>query len=162
GVVIERGEQDFVARLQFASDGARKIEGDRRHVLTEDHFISRTVEKIGHGGASAGNNFSRAAAGQESAIGVGISLEELFLDSVHHLARDLRAGRTVEKRGGLAVDLKLERRELFAHPGNIEWFGSSFVERRCAHGRCYFRFGRIVSHRRARRKTGEAVTRDSI
>jgi len=57
GVVIERGEQDFVAGVQLAGDGAGERVGDGGHVLAEDHFVFFAVEEVGHGRAGVADDF---------------------------------------------------------------------------------------------------------
>src|SRR5262249_9291380 len=99
------GENNFVAGFKFAPDGARKAEGDSGHVLAEHHFLGSAVEKIGHCGAGGGNEFVGSTTGEESAVGVRVGFEKIFLNCIHDLTRDLRAGRAIEKSGGVAVNL---------------------------------------------------------
>src|SRR6185369_7921176 len=72
GVVIEVSEQNFVARPEFAAEGAAEGEGQSGHVGTEDHLIRVAGKEIRHGGAGAGNDSVGAAAGGIGAAGVGV------------------------------------------------------------------------------------------
>ena len=105
--MIERGDDDLVAGFQFAGDGSGERECDRGHVLAEDDFVCVAIEEIGHGGAGRGDSGVVAAAGFERAAGVGVGVEEIILDGVHHLFRDLRAGGAVEECSRVTVYLKL-------------------------------------------------------
>ncbi len=118
--MIERGEQNFVARLQFARNGARDGKGDRGHVLAKNHFVFFTVEKIGHGRAGIGDHLVIALAGEEGTAGVGVGAHQIPLNRVHHLRGDLRAGGAIEKRCRLAVNLRLQGRKLRTYPGDIK------------------------------------------
>lgn len=120
GVVIKRGDDDFISRFQIARDGARKRERDRRHVLAEDDFVFVAVKEVGHRGARGRDDRVVAAAGFEGTVGVGVSGEEIILHGLHDLLGDLRAGRAVEECGLVAVDLEIERGELLTHPRDIE------------------------------------------
>jgi hypothetical protein len=106
GVVVEGGDDDFVASFQLAADGASEREGDGGHVLAEDDFIGVAVEKIRHGGARGGDHGIVGAAGGEGPAGVGVGGEEIILYRVHDLLGDLRARGAIEERGGLAVHLQ--------------------------------------------------------
>ena len=75
GVMIERRDYHFIARFQFAADGARQRKGDGGHVLAKTDFLGRTVEKIGHGLARAGNHGVGAAAGGEGSASIGIVMQ---------------------------------------------------------------------------------------
>ena len=72
GVVIEAGEEDFVAGLEFAAKGARDGEGKRRHVGAEDDFVGAAVQEVGHGSAGFGDHRVSVAAGGVGSAGVGI------------------------------------------------------------------------------------------
>ena len=104
-VVIERGDYDFIACFEIASDRSRERESDRRHVLAEDDFVFVAVEEVGHCGARGGDHRVVAAAGFECAAGVGVGGEEIICDGVHDLLGDLGAGGAVKECGGVAVDL---------------------------------------------------------
>ena len=59
GVVVEAGDDDFVAGLQIAADGAGDGEGQRGHVRTEDDFVGAAVQEVGHGGCGLRRSWRR-------------------------------------------------------------------------------------------------------
>ncbi len=99
GVVIERGDDDFVAGLEITGNRSREREGDRGHVLAEDDFVFVAIEEVGHCGAGGGDHRVVAAAGFEGAASVGVGGEEIICDGVHDLLGNLRAGGAVEECG---------------------------------------------------------------
>ena len=101
-VMIQRGHNDFVARLQIASDGSRQREGDGGHVLAETHFVGIAIEKIGHGLPRAGNYGVVATAGGKCTAGIGIVVQQIFLNRVDNLSWHLGARRAIQKSGGCA------------------------------------------------------------
>jgi hypothetical protein len=135
GVVVERGDDNFVAVFQITSDGTSEPEGDRRHVLAEDDFVFAAAEEVGHRSARRRDHRVVAAAGFESAASVGVSGEEIICDGVHDLFGDLGAGGAVEECGGVAIDLEIERWELLTDPGDVECVcvGGGFVSGGGAH-----------------------------
>jgi hypothetical protein len=120
GVVIESGDDNFVAGLEITSDRSRECERDRRHVLAEDDFVFAAIEEVGHCGAGGGDHRVVAAAGFEGAASVGVGGEEIIRDGVHDLLGDLGAGGAVEESGLVAVDLEIEGWKLLADPGDVE------------------------------------------
>ena len=119
GVMVQCGDDDFVARVQLAADGSSQREGDGGHVLAETYFIGGAIEKIGHGLARAANHGVVAPTGGEGSAGVGVIVEQIILNSVDDLLGDLRACGAVKKSGGLAVDLSLQGRKLLADPDGV-------------------------------------------
>src|ERR1700680_3711792 len=91
GVMVERGDYNFVSGVHLATDGPGECEGDGGHVLAKTYFIGRAIEKIGHGLARAANHGVVAAAGGERSAGVGIIVEEIILNGVDDLLGNLRA-----------------------------------------------------------------------
>ena len=73
--------------------------------LAEHHFLGGTVEQIRHRGAGPGNRVVRATACEKRTVGIRIRFEEILLHGVHHLARNLSSGRSIEKRSLLPVHL---------------------------------------------------------
>ena len=126
--MIEVGEQNFVARTEFAADGAADGEGQRGHVGAEDHLILVAAKEIRHGGAGFGNDSVGAAAGGVSAAGVGVRVLQIIADGVDHPLRNLSAAGAVEKDRRLAGHGLGQRRELGAHPGEIEGGGFGLVQ----------------------------------
>ena len=105
--MIERGDDDFVAGFQFAANRPGERERDGGHVLAEDDLVLIAIEEISHRGAGRGDDGVCSSTGFERAAGVGVGVEEVILDGVHHLFRYLRAGRTVEECGWVTVYLEL-------------------------------------------------------
>jgi len=136
-IMVEGGQEDFVARAKLAADRAREGECNRGHVLAEDDLIGVTMKEIGHGRARAGDHLVGSTAGQEGATRVGVGVHQVALDGVHHLRGNLRSRGSVEKRGGLAVDLRLQGRKLGANPGDIQSALRASIDSRCAHGSCF-------------------------
>ena len=52
GVMIQLGDDDFVALLIVAAQRAGEMEGQRRHVRAESDLVRRSVQKIGEGGSA--------------------------------------------------------------------------------------------------------------
>ena len=132
--MIERGDNDFVAGLQIAANRPGERERDGGHVLAEDDFVAVAIEEVGHGGTSRSDRGVVAAAGFERATSVGVRVEEVILDGVHHLFRNLRASGAVEECGWVAIYLEFQRRELFSYPSAVERLAGGFVEGGSAHG----------------------------
>ena len=125
GVVVKARDHDFVARLEFAADGAGHRIGQRGHVLTEDDFIGAAVQEVGHGAARFGDHGVGVAAGGVGSARVGVVAAKIVGYGVDHALRDLRPARAVEKRGRVAVDSLRERRELGPDVGEVEGRGES-------------------------------------
>ena len=120
GVVIEEGDDDFVARPQFAPDRAAHRIRKRSHVEAEDDLIALTTKEVGHGGAGAGNDFVGAAAGEVRAAGVRIGVLQVIGDRVDYALRDLGSSRAVEICGWVAVHGFGKGRKLGTDGGQIE------------------------------------------
>src|SRR6266567_3793621 len=120
--MVEMSEQDFVSWPEFASNGAADRKRQRSHVRTEDDLVRITAEKVGHCRTGAGNHLVGVAAGVVRPAGVRVVGAEVAGNCINHFLRDLRSAGAVEKYGGTAVDFLLKRRELGAHPIQIEWF----------------------------------------
>ncbi len=123
GIVIETSDHDFVARLQFAANGAGNRIGQGGHVRTEGDFVGAAVQEVGHGGAGFGNHGVGVAAGRVGSAGVGVVASKIVGDGVNHALRNLRTARAVEECGGVAVDGLCERGELGADVGEVEGGG---------------------------------------
>jgi len=132
--MIERGDNDFVAGLQIAANGSGERKGNRGHILAEDDFVVVAIEEVSHGGAGRSDSGVVAAAGFERATSVGVGIEEVILDGVHHLFRNLRAGGAVEECSWVAIYLEFQRRELFSYPSAVGRLAGGFVEGGSAHG----------------------------
>ena len=72
GIVIEAGDEDFVAGAEVASNGAGHGVSERGHVGAEDDFVGGAVEEVGHGGAGFGEHSVGVAAGGVGSAGVGV------------------------------------------------------------------------------------------
>ena len=70
--MIEAGEEDFVAGLEFAAKRARDRERERGHVGAEDDFVGAAVQEVGHGSAGFGDHRVGAATAGVGSAGVGI------------------------------------------------------------------------------------------
>ena len=135
GIVIEAGDQQLVATLQVAADGAAQREGQRRHVGAEDDFVGRAIEEVGHGLVRLLDDQFAALAGEKRSAEIGVPLRQVFGDGVDHLLRYLSAAGRVEENGGLAVDRLAQRWKLLADPLDIEFAyrGGDFCTRRHAY-----------------------------
>src|SRR5207245_2048746 len=56
GVMVERGDYDFISRRKLAPDGARQRKGNRSHVRAEEDFVCAAIQEVCHGYARGGNN----------------------------------------------------------------------------------------------------------
>ncbi len=72
GVVIENGDQQLIAALQFAADGAAEREGQGRHVRAEDDLIGIAVQEVGHRNVGVGDDFIRAFTCDEGAVSIRV------------------------------------------------------------------------------------------
>ncbi len=97
GIVVQPGDDDLVARAQFAANGPAYAEGKGRHVGAEDDLVRRgSVEKIGHGLVRFGDDLVGALAGGEGAVDVGIGTGQVVGHGIDHCPRHLGAARAVE------------------------------------------------------------------
>src|SRR5882724_8658463 len=133
GVVVQCGDYNFIASVQFVSDGTREREGDRGHVLTEDNFVGVAVKEVSHGGAGGCDHRVVAPAGFEGAASVGVRAHPIIVNRIHHLLGHLRSRGAIEKSCRMSVHGPLQRRELFAYPHDVECFRFCSLECRCAH-----------------------------
>ena len=149
--MIEQGENDFVARAEVAADGAAHGVGQRRHVEAKDDFVGIAMKEVGHGCTSGGDGVIGAATGEEGATGIGVGVLQVVADGIDDALRNLRAARTVEVGGGLAVHFFGEGRELLANSRNVE-FGCNFILRsRHSVLRGFLSLSQNIGHPRAAR-----------
>src|ERR1700719_1894001 len=80
----------------------------------------RTIKKIGHGLARAGDHGIGAATGGEGSASIGIIVQQIILYRVDDLLGNLRACRAVEKSSGVLVHLGPQGRKLLPHPGEVQ------------------------------------------
>src|ERR1700758_776955 len=55
-VMIKMRDHDFISRTQIPTQGAAEREGERGHVLAEDHLVRLAVEEVCHSRAGAGDH----------------------------------------------------------------------------------------------------------
>src|SRR5579862_4808094 len=104
GIVVEAGDQDFVAGAEVAANSAGHGVGERGHVWAKDDFVGRAVEEVGHGGAGFGDHGVGVAAGGIGSAGVGVVAAQVVRDGVDDALRDLRSSGAVEEDGGMSVN----------------------------------------------------------
>ena len=135
-VVVETGDQQLVAALQLAADGAAQGESQRRHVGAEDDFIGRAIEEVGHRRASVGDHLVGSAAGDESATRIRVEVRKIVGDGINHPLRNLGAAGSVEEHRRLAVHILLQRGKLLPHPTDVQL---ACLVRRFLHWKTYLR-----------------------
>ncbi len=133
--MVEAGDQQLVAALQFAANGAAQREGQRGHVGAEDHLVGRAIEEVGHRGARVGDHLVGALAGDERPAGVRVDSRQVIGDSVDHALRHLGTAGRVEENSRLAVHRLLQRRKLLPHPLRCP---DLRAERRFLHWKTYY------------------------
>ena len=139
GIVVERGDDDFVARLKIAANRAGERECERGHIRAEVDFVGRAAKKIGHRRMSRREHRIAAAAGGERAARVRVRLLVVVAHGVDHALGNLRSGGPVQERGRLAVHGLLQRRKLRAYPCEVQGLGCVLLDGWCAHvRRAYF------------------------
>jgi hypothetical protein len=110
GVVVELRDDDLVARAQRAGDRVREQEVERRHVGAEGDPLRLAAGEVRGGCAAAPHHLVGGSRGREGAAEVGVRAAQVGGHRVEHLARALRAARSVEE-GGVAR----ERGEALPH-----------------------------------------------
>ena len=83
-VVIELGDDDFVALAPLPAERARQVEGERRHVLAERDLVGAAVQEIGKRFSRVGDQRVGLFARRIAPVRVGVVIEEVV---VHRVAR---------------------------------------------------------------------------
>ena len=96
GVVVELGDDDLVPFAPAPAEGARQVEGQRRHVRAEGDLARRRVQEIGQRRARRGESRVGLEARGVAPVGVGVVVEQIVGHGIDHLARDLGPTRPVE------------------------------------------------------------------
>jgi hypothetical protein len=95
-VVIELGDDDLVARLPGAGQGARQVEGERGHVGAKGNLVGRRAEEVAEGGARRGEHRVGFFAGRVRPVRVGVVVQEVVAHGVGNRRRHLRAAGAIE------------------------------------------------------------------
>ena len=111
-VMIELGDEHFVAGLPGSAEGAAEVEGERGHVRAEDNLLRRGVEESRARRARAGDDRVGLAAGRIRPVRVRVVVEEVVGHGVADDARHLRAAGGVEVGDGKAVVEAIESGKL--------------------------------------------------
>jgi hypothetical protein len=100
GVMVEPGDENLVAGGKPSRKRARKVEGERGHILTKDNFFGAgSVQKVRHRRVGGFQDSVRFAAGFKRAFMVGVTFQKITLDTFHALAGNLCATGCIEKDG---------------------------------------------------------------
>ena len=97
GIVLHPREHDLVAGTQAPPEGARDVEGDRRHVLSEHDLVgARRIQQVGHGDARFTHDLAGSDRGGEVAAQIRVRMQQARADALRDRHRHLCAGRIVE------------------------------------------------------------------
>jgi len=113
-VVVELGHDQLVARLPATPQGAAEVEGQRGHVLAEDHLLRRAAQQVGQGLAGLGQGCVGLDAGGVGPVRVGVVAQQVVAHRVHHGGGHLGPPRSVEVGHRQAVLAALEGGEMTA------------------------------------------------
>ena len=114
GVMIEVGHDHLVSLGPCASEGAREVKRERRHVRAEDDFVRRAIQEVAHGLARRGDDRVALDARRIRPVRVRIVVEEIVVHRLGDDARHLRPARRIEVGDGIPPVDSLERGELTA------------------------------------------------
>ncbi len=113
--MIHAGDDDLVARLHGAPEGAGKVQGEGGHVLAEDDLVRGLgAEEVGHGLVGIRHDRFGPAGSFEMSSEIGIALQQAGGDLLRHGVDRLGAGRIVEIDAGPALVLEREGGEAAA------------------------------------------------
>ena len=141
GVMIETGDEDFIAGAKITANRTRHGVGQRGHVGAEDDFVGAAIKKIGHGGARFIQHGVCVAAGGVGAAGVGVVMAQIVGDGVDYAARDLGSAGAIEEDGRMSVHGLGESGKLGANVLDVE--GSTRGCFNDVHGSIYFYHGML-------------------
>ena len=132
-VMVELGHHDLVARSPVAAEGAREVEGERRHVGAKYDLGGGGAQVVGHGLAGRQDRRVGLVARGVVPVGVGVVMEEIVRHRVHHRLRYLGAARSVEVRDLVSMVTAREGGKGRADPGHPKDVGAG--DRGRSHGR---------------------------
>ena len=113
-VVIQRGDEDLIARAEIARGGARQREVQRGHVRPEDHFMGLAAQEQCRPGLGLLQDLPDAQAGRVHRAEVGAGLAQRTGNRVADFVGHLRAARGVQEREALP-----QRRETAPDRGDV-------------------------------------------
>lgn len=114
GVVIEFGDDDLVAGLELAGEGAGEVEGEGGHVIAEGDLFGAGAEEVGHGLSALVEERVGLVAGRVVPVGVGVVVGEVVGHGVDDGAWRLSPAGPIEVSDRESAVLSLERGELRA------------------------------------------------
>ncbi len=115
-LVVHAGEDDLVARHEAATERARHMIGQRRHVGADDDFPGRgRPQEIGHRLMGVVHDLLRGERRGEKAAEIGIGGKQAVRYGVGHGTRHLRAGRIIQIDAPATFVAETKRRKILAH-----------------------------------------------
>ena len=115
GVMVELRDHDRVTVSERSSQRPGQVERERGHIGTEGDLTRRGVEEIREGLPGDRQCSVGLDAGRECPVGIGIMVDEVVRDRIHHGVGDLSPARAVEIGHGIALVQPLERGEVLAN-----------------------------------------------
>ena len=96
--MVHSRHHDLITGSERASQGAGHVQREGRHVVAKDDLVRGAgVEEVGHGQPGLVQHLIGLTAGFKGALVVRIALQQIALDAVQALLRDLSAARIVQE-----------------------------------------------------------------
>src|ERR1044071_7436843 len=102
-LVIEVSHDNLVTRAPGATQSARDMERNGRHVVAKSDFSGRGVEKVSHGCARISDAGIRLDARRVVPMSVGVVMIKVIGHCLGHWARDLSTAGSIEVANWLAI-----------------------------------------------------------
>jgi hypothetical protein len=119
-LVVEAGHHDLVAGSQRRADGARDVEGERRHVRADRDVGAVHAEEVAESRMGIADDGLGSPGGQECTASIRVRLAVVAGDCIDHRLRDLRPARAVEEGQRRAVLGQRQGREAGAYRVDVE------------------------------------------
>ena len=119
-IAMSVGSTTSNRQADLATQAAREVKGERRHVGAEGDLFRRRAQEVGQRRPRTGEHGVGLLAARVAPVRVGVVPEQILGHGIRHRAGDLRAARPVEVRHGSVAVLALQCGELGTDLADVE------------------------------------------